>query len=136
MDIGVQLRAWMEWTGLAVHKHCAKRRRLAAHRALCPPPFPTTQKGKGGATVVTGKPCSSQRLSNCIKAAVSTVGCDTSRFSGISARKGGLPTAIDAGVSEAGLFLQSGHCQAKAAHNYMQLSDSLRLLGSYDTFEL
>ena len=42
-------------------------------------------------------------------------------FSGISARKGGLSTAIEAGVPEAVLFMRSGHGQSKAARVYVDL---------------
>jgi hypothetical protein len=37
------------------------------------------------------------------------VGGDSSRFSGISARKGGTSTAIEARVDEVSLYLQSCH---------------------------
>ena len=40
---------------------------------------------------------------------------DVRRFSGIYARKGGLTTAISAGVTEEILFLRSGHSQSRAA---------------------
>ena len=58
-------------------------------------------------------------------------GADIRRFSGISARKGGLTAAITAGVTEEILFLQSGHSQSRAARHYMHLQDPTRL---YDTF--
>ena len=136
LDIVVQLQQWMQWLGLAVHPRCAKRRKPSARCPLCPPLFPTTQGGPAGSTVATTTPCSPQRVSDCIKRAVAAVGCDTRRFSGISARKGGLSTAIDAGVADSVLFLQSGHGQAKAAYNYMQIRDPRRLLETFDAFEL
>ena len=43
--------------------------------------------------------------------------------SGISTRKGDLPTAIEAGVSEV-LLMQSSHCEYSAARAYVSL-DSL-----------
>ena len=43
------------------------------------------------------------------------------RFSGISARKGGISVAIEAGVPEAILYLQSGHGLALPARAYMHL---------------
>jgi len=136
LDIVVQLLAWMRWMGLEVHSRCEKRRRPAARCPLCPPLFPTTQKGPGGATVATQKACSPSRASDCIKEVVSAAGCSSKRFSGVSARKGGISTAIDAGVPEAILFLQSGHGQAKAARNYMQLGDPRRLLETFEAFGL
>ena len=136
LDIVVQLRAWMRWMGLEVHPGCVKRQRPAARCLVCPPLFPTTQKGPGGATVVTNKACSPSRTSDCIKEAVAAAGCTSKRFSGVSARKGGISTAIDAGVPEPILFLQSGHGQAKAARNYMQLGDPRRLLETFEAFGL
>ena len=136
LDIVNQLRFWMQWMGLAVHPSCEKRRRPAARCLVCPPLFPTTKKGRGGVSVATSKACSPQRASDSIKAAVLAAGCAAGRFSGVSARKGGLSTAIDAGVSESILFLQSGHGQAKAAHNYMHLTDPRRLLETFDAFGL
>ena len=136
MDIVVQIRYWMRWTGLAVHPRCEKRRRPAARCTLCPPLFPTTQKGQGGFTVVSSKACSPQRISDIIKYAAKAAGCGSQRFSGVSARKGGLSTAIDAGVPEAILFLQSGHGQAKAARNYIHMQEPRRLLETYEAFGL
>ena len=43
------------------------------------------------------------------------------RFSGISARKGGISVAIEAGVPEAILYSQSGHGLALLARAYMHL---------------
>ena len=54
-------------------------------------------------------------------------------FSGISARKGSLTTAISAGVLEEIVFLQSGHEQTRAARAYMHLQDPDRMFD--DTFK-
>ena len=58
------------------------------------------------------------------------------RFSGISARKGGPTTAITAGVTEDILFLQSGHGQTRAARNYMHLQEPNRLFDTFRAFQL
>ncbi len=52
--------------------------------------------------------CSRQQASDWISWAVSQVEGDSTRFSGISARKGGISTAIEAGVDEAILYLHPG----------------------------
>ncbi len=67
---------------------------------------------------------------------VGLCGADTSRFSGISARKGGLTTAVTAGVTEEILFLQSGHGQTRAARNYMHLQEPDRLFDTFLAFGL
>ena len=72
-----------------------------------PPLFPITRCAQGGVTVVTDRPCSRQQASDWIRWAVKQAGGDSARFSGISARKGGISVALDAGVPEAILYLQS-----------------------------
>ena len=56
-----------------------------------------------------------------VKRGLGHVGFDTDLFSGISARKGGLSTAIEAGVPESILWMQSGHAQDRAARKYVVL---------------
>jgi hypothetical protein len=93
LDVMAQLRRWLELAGLAVHPLCAKRARPAAACELCPPLFPLTHCAKGGTTAcakgwttaATRWPCTRQQASDWIKQAEG----DSSRFSGISARKGG-----------------------------------------------
>ena len=57
-------------------------------------------------------------------------------FSGISTRKGGLTTAISAGVPEEIVFLQSGHGQQGAARAYMHLQDPALLFATFEAFGL
>ena len=51
-------------------------------------------------TLVTSTACTPQMGSDAIKRMVKLLGADAARFSGVSARKGGLSTAIEAGVDE------------------------------------
>ena len=136
LDIVTQLKVWMRWAGLHVQPGCAKRERTAAACTVCPPLFPRTQRGKGGVTRTTNLPCCPQRVSSIIKDAAEAAGCCAARFSGISARKGGLSTAIEAHVDECILYLQSGHSQDKAARRYMHLRDPARLFETFEAFEL
>ena len=64
------------------------------------------------------------------------VGVNTTYFSGISARRGGLSTAIEAGVSEAILWMQSGHAQDVAARRYVALNSPELLYPTYEAFDL
>ena len=64
------------------------------------------------------------------------VGYDTSLFSGISARRGGLSTAIEAGVPEHILWMQSGHAQDLAACRYVQLGSPALLYRTWEAFNL
>ena len=136
LDIVRQLRTWMRWMRLFVHPGCQKRHRPAARCPVCPPLFPTTLNGPGGVRRATTTPCSPQRASADIRRAVVSVGCCSERFSGISARKGGISTAIEAKVEEAILYLQSGHGPEKAARRYMHLRDPARLFETYEAFGL
>ena len=65
-------------------------------------------------------------------------GAAPERFSGVSARKGGLSTAIEAGVEEIILYLQpeSGHGLPRAAGAYMHIRDPRRLLEVFEAFSL
>ena len=136
LDIVRQLLVWMERTGLRVQPGCPKRQRPAARCPVCPPLFPRTQRGRGGVTVVTNMPCCPQRTSAIIKSAAEAAGCCGARFSGISARKGGLSTAIEAHVDECILYLQSGHGPEKAARRYMHMRDPARLFETFAAFDL
>jgi hypothetical protein len=60
----------------------------------------------------------SDEVSAMVVRGLSHVGYDTSLFSGISARRGGIPTAIEAGLPEAILWMQSGPHDV-AARRYM-----------------
>ena len=63
-------------------------------------------------------------------------GYDTSAFSGISARRGGLSTAIEAGVPEHILWMQSGHAQDRAARRYVHLGSPALLYETWKAFGL
>ena len=136
LDIVAQLRTWLRVAGLAVHRSCAKRARPAARCEVCPPLFPLTRCAPGGVTVATDRPCSRQQASDWIRWAVAQAGGDSTRFSGISARKGGISVAIEARVDEAILYLQSGHGQALPARAYMHLTSPGRFLETFEAFDL
>ena len=54
----------------------------------------------------------------------------------MSARKGCLSTAIEAGVEEIILYLQSGHGLPRSAKAYMHIRDPRRLLEVFEAFGL
>ena len=68
--------------------------------------------------------------------ALGLVGYNTDLFSGISARRGGLSTAIEAGVPEAILWMQSWHAQDVAARRYIRLGNPRLLYRTWDAFRL
>jgi hypothetical protein len=136
LDIVTQLKTWLRYPGLAVDPRCTKRQRPAARCEFCFPLFPATRCARGGVTVLTSKPCSRQQASDWIRWAVAQAGGHSERFSGISARKGGISAAIEAGVDEAILYLQSGHGQALPARAYMHLMAPARFLETFEAFGL
>ncbi len=71
-----------------------------------------------------------------IISALAHVGFNTAGFSCISARKGGLSTAIEAGVPEAILWMQIGHAKDVAAPSYFNLHSPTLLYRTYESFDL
>jgi hypothetical protein len=61
---------------------------------------------------------------------------DSSRFSGISARKGGTSTAIEAHVDEANLYPQCGHGTVLPAQAYMWIAFPASFLETFEAFGL
>ena len=96
---------------------------------VCPPLFPKSCRDG----FVTSRAPTSSEVSRMIVRALrglGHVGFEISLFLGISARQGGLSTAIETGVPEHILWMQSGHPQDMAARRYVQLKSPARL---YDT---
>ena len=131
--IGQLLAFWRE-AGIAVHPACTKRRFPEQRCQLCPPMFPRSSARSGGFDLA--RPPSSSDISDMIVDGLRQVGFDTSLFSGISARRGGLSTAIEAGVPEHILWMQSGHAQDVAARRYVQLGSPALLYDTWAAFDL
>ena len=85
---------------------------------------------------VKGSPPSSSNRSHMIVDCLQQVGFDTSLFSGISARRGGLSSAIEAGVQEYILWMQKRHTQEMAARRYVQLGSPVLLCKTLAAFNL
>jgi hypothetical protein len=136
LDILHQLRHWMAKHGLIVSPHCQKAARPAARCPHCPPLFSRFRNGPRCTAIPSDLPLSGQMFGDALRRVLHACGADVQRFSGISARKGGLTTAITAGVTEEILFLQSGHSQSRAARHYMHLQDPDRLFDTFRAFGL
>jgi hypothetical protein len=100
----------------------------------CPPLFP--RRIKKGTEFDFSRQATSPEISAMIISGLAYVGFNTAGFSGISARKGGLSTAIEAGVPEAILWMQSGHAQDVAARRYVSLNSPALLYRTYEAFDL
>ena len=136
LDLVRQLKSWLRFFNLSVSPLCRKKTHLAAHCVHCPPVFSRFHNGPGCRPIPSFTPLSVNMFGDALRRVVQTCGADVQRFSGISARKGGLSTAIAAGVTEEVLYLQSGHSPARAARNYMHLQDPHRLFDTYRAFGL
>lgn len=134
-DLVHQLRCFMDEAGTAPRRGCIKRARPHAHCPVCPPLFPCTAR-QGYVSIFTDQHPTPDTFSSWITSALGYVGLDTSVFSGVSARRGGLSTAIEAGVPEAVLWMQSGHAQSIAARSYVALNSPTLLYQTWEAFEL
>ena len=116
---------------------CTKRANIAARCPKCRPLFSRLANGPGRVHVATDEPMSVNMISEAVKQMVALAGLDSALFSGTSCCKGGLTTAILAGVPEEILYLQSGHGSNRPGRNYMILSDNpTRLLETFAAFAL
>ncbi len=68
--------------------------------------------------------------------ALGHIGFNTALLSCISARRGGFSTAIEAGVPEGILWMQSGHAQDVAARRYVWLRRPKLLYRTWESFKL
>jgi hypothetical protein len=69
-----------------------------------------------------------------VVAALRMIGVDTTAFSGVCCRMGGLTVATEAGVPENIRWMQSG--QDRAARRYVRLTNTDRLYDTWRTFRL
>ncbi len=116
------------------HPACDRRLDTTVPCRACAPLFP--RRIKNGTEFDLSRQVTSPEISAMIIRGLSHVGFDTSGFLGISARRGGLSTAIEAGVPEAILWMQSGHAQDLAARRYVQLNSLALLYRIYESFDL
>ena len=108
LDINHQLGLFMDHANTRPSKSCTARSRVGRRCTSC---LPTT-------------------------AALRMIDVDTSSFSGVSCRMGGLTIATEAGVPENILWMQSGHAQDRAACRYVRLTDPDRLYDIWRAFRL
>ena len=113
---------------------CTRRFDRTVPCPSCPPLFP--RKFKKGTEFDLSRQATSPEISAMIISGLAHVGFNTTHFSGISARRGGLSTAIEAGVPESVLWMQSGHAQDVAARHYVSLNSPALLYRTYESFGL
>jgi hypothetical protein len=133
-DLLWQTREAIRLLGSQPGPNCARRFDRAVPCTSCPPLFP--RKIKKGSEFDLTRQATSPEISAMIISGLAHVGFNTTYFSGISARRGGLSTAIEAGVPESILWMQSGHAQDVAARRYVSLHSPALLYKTYEAFGL
>jgi hypothetical protein len=136
LDLNYQLGLFMDMAGTRPSTACTR----ATHpgkRCKCPPLFPKFIRGPDGTLTLAQDPTPSAPLiSGMVVSALRMIGVDTKAFSGVSCRMGGLTVAIEAGVPEHILWMQSGHAQDRAARRYVRLTTPDRLYDTWRAFRL
>ena len=121
-DLVLRLRAYAERRGLRVSERCSKGTAPGAWCPHCTPFFFTERvETKGGPKV--REQLSRQMASAAVRTSLQLIGVDTTHFSGMSMRRGGISAALTAKVPAPVLYLQSGHGGKMAAQNYMVPAD-------------
>ena len=134
LDAIQQLLAIIRLIRLQPRPGCTKRAEPTSHCPTCPPLFPRWST-RSKCFDLSRQPTSPE-VSASIVRGLAHVGFDTALFSGISARRGGLSTAIEAGVPECILWMQSGHAQDLAARRYVHLRSPKLLYRTWEAFGL
>jgi integrase len=129
--VAARLRSYTERLELEVSEDCSKKRSPGARCRSCPPVFPHATAGARAA-----KPVSRQQVTKAVTNSLAMLGVDTTHYSGLSMRRGGISAALVARVPEPILFLQSGHGSDNSARNYMVPRDPHILYETYLAFGL
>ena len=135
-DIPALLRTWITRAGLRVSGMCTKRRHPRSTCNACGRLF-TRLAGHGNSAFAVGHPwhgATHNTATDAITSCLERANIDTTGFSGISMRAGGLTTALSADIPKDLFTLQSGHT-SDAWRNYVRGQNKM-LLRFYDAFEL
>ena len=137
LDLNYQLGLFMDMIGTRTRTHCAGESLRGKQCLTCAPLFPKLARAPNGAWAVHASPTPSPALvTSMVLAALRRIGVDTSSFSGVCCRMGGLTVATEAGVPEHILWMQSGHAQDRAARRYVRLTNPDRLYDTWRAFRL
>ena len=133
LDVVDQLKAFILQAGLEPRRGCRKRKNPSEGCRVCPPLLPRSLSD--GSFDLLRLP-TTNHISAMVVRAAGLVGVDTRFFSGICARKGGLSTAIEYGVPEEIVWMQSGHANSPAARRYVELGSPALLYRTWEAFQL
>ena len=137
LDINFQLGLFMDTVHSRPRTHCDSESLRGKRCLTCLPLFPKLVKCPDGSYKIHSSPEPSPALfSSMVVAALRMIGVDSSAFSGVCCRMGGLTVATEAGVPENILWMQSGHAQDRAARRYVRLTNPDRLYDTWRAFRL
>ena len=131
-DVVGRLRSFMASLGTTPGPGFTKAARPHARCPVCAPLIPILLPG-GAPRRAAASPTA---FSDMILKALKRAGADTRDFSGICARRGCISTAVEAGVPEVILWLQSGHAQSRSARSYVKLTKPDLLFATWAAFDL
>ena len=128
-----KFRLFIASLGTRTMNRCTKQRNPGGRCPFCDPVFPHAMANKstaagrrlgdGSPTRAPLTPASRQQISGAVKVAMECLGVDTTFYSGLSMRRGGITAAVQARVPEPVLFRQSGHGTALAGRRYVDPVD-------------
>ena len=137
LDINHQLGLLMDLLGTRPGTACTAASRPGRRCTACPPLFPKLTRATGDVWALHSDPVPTPALiSGMVIAALRMIGVNTTAFSGVCCRMGGLTIATEAGVPESILWMQSGHAQDRAARRYVRLTNPDRLYDTWRAFHL
>ena len=128
--------AYLTRLGINTAACCSKPARPHARCPECFPLFPLFRRVKGGSLSQGKGAPSASVFSGMILSGLELAGADRSQYSGVSARRGCITTAAEAGVPEEILCLQSGHAGGSSFRRYVILADPTLLFATWAAFRL
>ena len=132
LDIVRRLVVFMASIDTIPGQGCTKKDRPHARCPVCAPLFPLFLPD-GSARKTAPSPSA---FSGMILKGLKLAGADTRGYSGVCACRGCITTAMEAGVPEAVLWLQSGHGSDRSSRTYINLHDPALLFQTWAAFRL
>jgi hypothetical protein len=137
LDINHQLGLFMDLAGTRPDTECQGAALRGRRCPVCKPLFPKLLRGPDNTWVLHPDPEPTPVLvSSMVVSALRMIDVDTSAFTGVCCRMGGLTIATEAGVPENNMWMQSCHAQDRAARRYVRLTNPDRLYDTWRAFNL
>jgi integrase len=132
-DVLNRLEKMWQSKSIAPHPLCQATSDPSQQCVLCPFAFSKTTTG---GKLIQGTPQSTDWYSKAVRKHIGSQFPNPSRFSGKSTRIGAISNALNYGIPEEIIYLQSGHGPSKSGRSYMQLGMLHHLYRMYDSWQL